>query len=229
MTLLISEPCRIWIEESIDEGLAGGKTPDLIGKEVSQQVAYQFEVEVKAATIKKKAQRQKAKQEGTDVPTRKPKRKHTKPEVRTALNEAAQAIQADEVALEDVKTVVDSVAKGIADGDLPYKLGEPIKRASDKHRPRRKKGAGKQTTLHKIFLDLNRAVNDLRGYLDSGIKPEGTDKDFFQGIRHQAPLLISCFHDMGIDIEKVMATVTGTPKEITHVKTAKNSKQSQAG
>jgi hypothetical protein len=31
MALIISEPCRIWIDENIDDGLAEGKTPTAIG------------------------------------------------------------------------------------------------------------------------------------------------------------------------------------------------------
>ena len=227
MALIISEPCRIWIDENIDDGLAEGKTPTAIGKEIASAIEKLFEVEVKPDTIRKRASRERQRRGVSDrtiVQPAKPTRKQTKPEVRSVLNEAVQAIASDQVSDADVKTITDTVAGKISSGNIAPEVAGPIKRAADKHRkPVRRKGGG-PTTLQQVHTRLNGAANDLLGYLDAGIKPEGTDRTYYEGIRHVAPMLIMCFARMGINVEAVMATVTGTPKEISHVKTAKSSK-----
>lgn len=55
--MALNEACQLWIEESIDAGIEEGKTPGIIGTEVSQQVAMLFETSVQPAAIKKRAQR----------------------------------------------------------------------------------------------------------------------------------------------------------------------------
>lgn len=110
--------------------------------------------------------------------------------------------------------VTHAVARKIAHGELPYELGAPVVYAFNKqnpHKPKRRKPEG--VTLKSIHSRINGAANDLLGYLDSGLKPQGNDINYYEGIRHSAPILIMCFHKMGIDIDKVMATVKGRPKE----------------
>jgi len=66
-----SAACSLYIEQEIDEGLKAGKTADAISKEVTVWIEKLFETTVKTATIKKRAQRQKQKNEGTNVPAAK--------------------------------------------------------------------------------------------------------------------------------------------------------------
>jgi hypothetical protein len=146
----------------------------------------------------------------------KPKKVQTKPKTKTALNATVKAIDAGEVSQEDVKAVTDVVAHKIYTGELPYNLAEPVTHAmnaKNPHKPKRRKKKG--VTLKSIHSRINGAANDLLGYLDSGLKPQGNDINYYEGIRHSAPVLMMCFHKMGIDIDKVMATVKGKPKEVS--------------
>ena len=69
--MAISDVCALWIEQEIDAGLKENKTADAIGKEVSKAILKVFQTKVKPAAIKKRAQRQKQKNEGTNVPAAK--------------------------------------------------------------------------------------------------------------------------------------------------------------
>jgi hypothetical protein len=62
-----SEACQMFIEEQIQEGLAQGKTPHSIGKDLTKLIAKMFEASIPAGTLKKRAQRMKEKL-GTNVP-----------------------------------------------------------------------------------------------------------------------------------------------------------------
>jgi hypothetical protein len=62
-----SEACQLFIEEQIQEGLAKGKTPHSIGKDLTKLIAKMFEASIPAGTLKKRAQRMKEKL-GTNVP-----------------------------------------------------------------------------------------------------------------------------------------------------------------
>lgn len=51
------EACQVFIEQEIQEGLAQGKTPYSIGKDLSTWVEKLFETSIPATTIEKKAER----------------------------------------------------------------------------------------------------------------------------------------------------------------------------
>lgn len=51
------EACQVFIEQEIQEGLAQGKTPYSIGKDLSAWVEKLFETSIPATTIEKKAER----------------------------------------------------------------------------------------------------------------------------------------------------------------------------
>jgi len=52
-----SEACQLFIEQEIKEGLAQGKTPYSIGKELTAMVEKMFEVTIPADTLRKRAGR----------------------------------------------------------------------------------------------------------------------------------------------------------------------------
>lgn len=52
-----SEACQLFIEEQIKEGLAEGKTPYSIGKELTAMIERLFEASIPAKTLEKRAQR----------------------------------------------------------------------------------------------------------------------------------------------------------------------------
>ena len=56
-----SEACQLFIEEQIREGLAEGKTPYSIGKELTAMIERLFEASIPAKTIAKRAEREKTK------------------------------------------------------------------------------------------------------------------------------------------------------------------------
>ena len=62
-----SEACELYIEQEIKAGLEKGQTPYSIGKHLSGWTEKLFETHVKPGTIKKKAQRIKEKELGTNV------------------------------------------------------------------------------------------------------------------------------------------------------------------
>ncbi len=62
------EPCQVYIEEQIKEGLAAGKTPYSIGKELTAMVERLFEASIPHDTLERRAERVKKKL-GTNVPT----------------------------------------------------------------------------------------------------------------------------------------------------------------
>jgi len=53
------EACQLWIEQEIEEGLAQGKNPYAIGKEISTWVNKLFEEKIPARTIEQAARRKK--------------------------------------------------------------------------------------------------------------------------------------------------------------------------
>jgi len=61
------EACQLYIEQEIKEGLAQGKTPYSIGKELTAMIEKMFETSIPADTLKKRAQRM-AEKLGTNVP-----------------------------------------------------------------------------------------------------------------------------------------------------------------
>jgi hypothetical protein len=52
-----SEACQVYIEQEIKEGLAQGKTPYSIGKDLSAWVEKLFETSIPADTLRKRAER----------------------------------------------------------------------------------------------------------------------------------------------------------------------------
>ncbi len=56
-----AEACQLYIQQEIDSRLADGKTPGKLAEEIVKEVETLFEATVKHATIKKRAQRRKAK------------------------------------------------------------------------------------------------------------------------------------------------------------------------
>lgn len=215
--MALNEACQLWIEQEIDSGLERGDTPYAIGQLIAKEVEKLFEVKIPPETIRSRARRQKKKEgeERSNDQFPKKVRIQTKPETKSALNTTVKAIEANEVSQEDVKAVTDVVAQKIYAGELPYNLAEPVTHAmnaKNPSKPKRRKNKG--VTLKSIHSRINGAANDLLGYLDSGLKPQGNDINYYEGIRHSAPVLMMCFHKMGIDIDKVMATVRGKPKEV---------------
>jgi len=63
-----SEACQLYIEQQIKEGLAVGKTPYSIGKELTAMVERLFEASIPHDTLERRAERAKKKL-GTNVPT----------------------------------------------------------------------------------------------------------------------------------------------------------------
>ena len=63
-----SEPCQLYIEQQIKEGLAVGKTPYSIGKELTSMIERIFEASIPHDTLERRAERAKKKL-GTNVPT----------------------------------------------------------------------------------------------------------------------------------------------------------------
>jgi len=51
------EACELWIEQEVVEGLAAGKKPYVIGKEVSGWVAKLFDAKIKTKTLAQRAYR----------------------------------------------------------------------------------------------------------------------------------------------------------------------------
>ncbi len=148
----------------------------------------------------------------------KPLKKQTKPEVKKQLDNVSQAIEKGEVSNEDSKQVAKSLGKAISESVVPPQTGTAVERAIDKHRKIKKKGddTAKKSTLETIASRLNSAANDLMGYLDSGLQPEAGDKNHMLAIRSNAPLLIMCFIQMGVNIDEIVATATGRRKEISY-------------
>jgi len=54
------EACELYIEQEIESGLEGGKTPYAIGKELSDWIAKLFEVRIPQRTIEQRARRKSA-------------------------------------------------------------------------------------------------------------------------------------------------------------------------
>ncbi len=54
-----SEACQLFIEERIQEGLAAGKTPHSIGKELTAVIKKYFEASIPAESIRSRARRMK--------------------------------------------------------------------------------------------------------------------------------------------------------------------------
>jgi hypothetical protein len=63
------EACQVFIEQEIQEGLAQGKTPYSIGKDLSAWVEKLFETSIPATTIEKRAERIKNPTNVGNVPT----------------------------------------------------------------------------------------------------------------------------------------------------------------
>jgi hypothetical protein len=51
------EACQVYIEQEIKEGLAQGKTPYSIGKELTAMIERLFEVSIPSTTLEKRAER----------------------------------------------------------------------------------------------------------------------------------------------------------------------------
>ena len=69
------EACQLYIEQQVEAGLKDDKTPDAIGAELSGEIKKLFEAEISPATLKKRAQRLKAKLTNRDrCPAQKPKK-----------------------------------------------------------------------------------------------------------------------------------------------------------
>jgi len=65
-----SEACQLFIEEQIKEGLAEGKTPSSIGKELAALVEKWFETSIPSETLRSRARHiQKKRGEITAPPT----------------------------------------------------------------------------------------------------------------------------------------------------------------
>jgi hypothetical protein len=73
------EACQLYIEQQIEEGLAQGKNPHSIGKEVSVWVGKLFEAAILPRTIAQRARRQAAKEKVTNVTS--PPTLETSPEI----------------------------------------------------------------------------------------------------------------------------------------------------
>lgn len=64
-----SEACQLFIEEQIREGLAEGKTPYSIGKELTAMIERLFEASIPANTLRMRADRMAKKELSTNVHT----------------------------------------------------------------------------------------------------------------------------------------------------------------
>ena len=58
-----TEACQVFIEQQIKEGLDEGKTPYSIGQSLLKWLEKLFETKIKPTTIKKRAEREKAKKD----------------------------------------------------------------------------------------------------------------------------------------------------------------------
>ncbi len=204
------QTCQLFIEQEIDKGLASGKTPVSIAKELQSEIKKYFQVTLEKRSLERRARRAKhAKEDGTDVPTPKPARKHTKPEVKKQLEQLGKSIKHGEVSDDDVKEFVDIIGDGITAGKLAPRVA--TKAATAVTKAFKKNAPPPKRKEPDTFLKLSRLAmsfqEGLQFWADQTIKPKTKDEiQYGRVIRAASTSIITNYARLGIDVVGIYDT-----------------------
>ena len=208
--MAISEACKYEIEEDVDKACEKKGVSKKEAFEALETFYNKIGVEITFSAVKGKYYRAKSeKKEVTNVTPDKPPRKHTKPDIKNALKNTAEAIAKGEVSDDDIKQVDFAIAKAIKTGKAARRVG--VSTANAVRTNRKVKGGFTEAKPIDNFYRLNRhmkaCIDGMTAWADGQIEPTSKDEALeARAILAKAASFMLQFARLGIDMEGIYDT-----------------------